>query len=171
MCAEHGFDGSTLALIAARAEVHPTAIYNHFKSREDLLYAAAVRALEQITAVAFESAGGLRSLHGIPAAYLHPGMSQQRRLIAEIHLASGRDERLAALLAEWHRAWSEPLVRVLAPTDPHPRATVKALYLLLLGLCHVDNLPAVRAPRAALIERAERMAQVLVPEAGTGGNR
>jgi len=171
VCAEHGFEGTTLALIADRADVHPTAIYNHFKSREDLLYAAAVRALDQITAVAFESALDVRSLHAIPAAYLQPGMSQQRRLIAEIHLASGRDERLAALLVEWHRAWSEPLVEVLAPTDPNPRATVKALYLLLLGLCHADNLPAVRAPRAAVIERAERMVEVLVPQVRSSSQR
>lgn len=171
VCAEQGFEGTTLALIADRADVHSTAIYNHFASREDLLYAAAVRALDQITAVAFDSAPNVRSLHAIPAAYLQPGMSQQRRLIAEIHLASGRDERLAALLLEWHRTWSEPLIEFLAPTDPNPRATVKALYLLLLGLCHVDNLPAVRAPRAAVIERAERMVDVLVPQVLTPTRR
>jgi hypothetical protein len=33
---------------------------------------------------------------------------------------------------------------------------VKALFLLLLGLCHYDDLPAVRAPRAEVVARAER---------------
>lgn len=164
VCAERGFDSTTLSLIAERAGVHPTAIYNHYESREDLLYAAAVRALEQLTAVAYDSSLGLRSLSGMAAAYLQPGMHQQRRIIAELHVASSRDERLAALLADWHRTWTNALLEQLPPSDPNPRVTVKALFLVLLGLCHVDDLVAVRAPRAAVIERAERMIDLLVPE-------
>jgi AcrR family transcriptional regulator len=164
VCAEHGFDNSTLSLIAERAGVHPTAIYNHYETREDLLYAAAVRALEQLTAVAFESSLGLRSLSGMAAAYLQPGMHQQRRIIAELHVVSSRDERLAALLADWHRTWCNTLLEQLPTSDPDPRVTVKALFLVLLGLCHLDDLAAVRAPLAAVIEQAERMIELLVPE-------
>ncbi|HVX18887.1 MAG TPA: TetR/AcrR family transcriptional regulator [Acidimicrobiales bacterium] len=162
-CAEYGFDGSTLARIAEKADVHPTAIYNHYRSREELLYAAAVQALDKITAVAFEPPEGPRSVRTIAAAYLQPGMAQQRRLIAEIHVASSRDPRLAELLVEWHRAWAEPLIELLAPTDPNPRATVKVLYLLLLGLCHLDDVADVRANRSSVVERAERLVDVLVP--------
>src|SRR3954452_22950934 len=46
-CAESGFDGATLNEIARRAGVTAAAIYNHYDSREDLLYAAGVRALER----------------------------------------------------------------------------------------------------------------------------
>ena len=170
MCAERGFEGSTLSLIAERAGVHPTAIYNHYETREDLLYAAAVQALDQITAVAYESSLGLRSLTGMAAAYLQPGMHQQRRIIAELHVASSRDERLAVLLADWHRTWANALLQQLPPSDPNPRVTVKALFLVLLGLCHVDDLGAIRAPRPAVIERAERMIELLVPELRNDGS-
>lgn len=164
VCAEHGFEGSTLALVAARANVTPTAIYNHFGSREDLLYEAAVRGLEKITAFALETSGTPRTTQAIASAYLRPEMRQTRRLIAELHLASARDERLARLLAGWHRQWQATFDEVLPPTDPNPKATVKMLYLLLLGLCHFDDIPAVRAPRAAVAERAERLVALLVGE-------
>lgn len=164
VCAECGFDGTTLALVAERAGVHSTAIYNHFDSREDLLYAAAVRALEQITEVSVASSGDLRSLYAIPAAYLRPRMAQQRRLLAEIHVASTRHKGIAELLAQWHRLWTEALLESMPPDIPNPRATVKTLYLLLLGLCHVDDLSAVRASRTAIVELAEQMVRTLVPE-------
>ena len=35
-------------------------------------------------------------------------------------------------------------------------ATVKTLFLILLGLCHLEDVPGVRAPAAAVAERAER---------------
>lgn len=37
-------------------------------------------------------------------------MHQQRRIIAELHVASSRDERLGALLADWHRTWTNALI-------------------------------------------------------------
>ena len=36
VCAEYGYDGSTVSLIAERADVHPTAIYNHFDVSESV---------------------------------------------------------------------------------------------------------------------------------------
>src|SRR3546814_12155719 len=56
-CVDHGFDGATLQEIARRAGLTATAVYNHFASREDLLYAAGVRGLEQITEAAEAGAG------------------------------------------------------------------------------------------------------------------
>jgi AcrR family transcriptional regulator len=164
VCAERGFDGTTLAAIAARAGVTPTAIYNHFESREALLYAAGVRGLERITALASGSSGGPRTMSAVASAYLRPEMRETRRLIAELHLASARDPRLAELLAAWHRAWADTIVGGLPPADTEPRATVKALYLVLLGLCHFDDLASVRAPRAAVAERVESLVAQLVPD-------
>jgi AcrR family transcriptional regulator len=163
VCAERGFDGSTVAEIASRADLTATAIYNHYDSREDLLYAAAVRGLEHITTVALESSAGPRAASAIASAYLRPEMRQTRRLIAELHLASARDERLAELLATWHRTWTDTVVERLPSTDTAPSATAKVLFLLLLGLCHLDDLPAVRAPRDALAERVEALVSHLIP--------
>lgn len=156
VCAEWGFDNTTLARIAERGGVSPTAIYNHYASREDLLYAAAVQGLERITTLSTKIAGQGDPGQALAAAYLQPEMRHTRRLLVELHLASARDEQLADLLAEWHGSWTKLIVALLPPDDPSPNATVKALFLLLLGLCHYDDLPAVRAPRAAVAERAER---------------
>lgn len=164
-CAEWGFDGTTLARIAERAGLSPTAIYNHYPSKEELLYAAAVQGLEQISALA-EQLAAERS-HGGPigfamaSAYLRPEMRSTRRLLAEIHLASNRDARLAELLADWHRRISASMVTQLPPGDPDPEATVKMGFLLLLGLCHVDDLTAVETDPAALAARAEHLVVAL----------
>lgn len=156
VCAERGFDGTTLARIAERAGVSPSALYNHYESREDLLYAAAVQGMDRILEVTARAAGRMDPARALATAYLRPEMRRTRRLFVEIHAASGRDERLAELLAQWHRSWMEESLAQLSAGDPHPQATVKALYLLLLGLCHLDDVPGVRAPRGAVADRAAR---------------
>jgi len=160
-CAEYGFDGATLSEIASRAGVTAAAIYNHFESREDLLYAAGVRALERVTDVVPRDAGadGARI---IAAAYLRPELKETRRLLAELHVASARDEHLAELLGSWHREWAKALKGVLPADDPAPDATVKALFLLLLGLCHFDDLGAVRAAQAGVVDRVEDLVDALI---------
>jgi len=162
VCAELGFDGATLSKIANRAGVTSAAIYNHFDSREALLYAAGVRGLEQITAAASRS--GATSARAIAAAYLRPELRQTRRLIAELHLAGGRDPQLATLLAAWHRRWAKVWISLLPADDPHPQATVKALYLLLLGLCHLDDLSAVKASAAEVAVRVELLVDSIFPD-------
>jgi AcrR family transcriptional regulator len=155
-CAEWGFDNSTLARIAERAGVSPSAVYNHYASREDLLYAAAVQGLDRITALSAQATGHMDPARALVSAYLQPEMRQTRRLLVEVHSASGRDERLSKLLAEWHKTYADVVVDQLPPGAPSPNATVKALFLLLLGLCHLDDLSAIEAPQAEVVERAER---------------
>jgi AcrR family transcriptional regulator len=161
-CAEHGFDGATMNEIARRAGVTAAAIYNHYESREDLLYAAGVRSLGQVTEVVTQPLGPA-SAREIAAGYLRPGLKQSRRLLAELHLAGGRDPKLAALLARWHRAWSEALMQVLPPTDPDPEATIKTLFLLLLGLCHLEDLDALQPEPGDLEHRVERLVDAIIP--------
>jgi AcrR family transcriptional regulator len=168
VCAERGFDGTTVALVARRIGVSPTAVYNHYANREDLLYAAAVQGLERITRVSLRSMRGPDAAPALASAYLRPEMRSTRRLLAELHLASGRDERLASLLAEWHRTWTRAMVERLPAGDPAPEATVKTVFLLLLGLCHYEDLPAVRASRAAVSERAELAFRTLSAFGGAG---
>jgi AcrR family transcriptional regulator len=162
VCAQYGFDGATLAKIASRAGVTPAAIYNHFASREELLYAAGVRRLQQVTDVIPNDAGE-DAARLIAVAYLRPELEQTRRLLAELHLASGRDRRLARLLASWHESWAEALKAVLPADDPSPDATVKAFFLLLLGLCHLDDVAAAGGDGEELAERVQRMVDTLLP--------
>ena len=161
-CAESGFDGATLAEIARRAGVTAAAIYNHYESREDLLYAAGVRALERVTDVVPQGAGA-DAARLIAAAYLRPELKDTRRLLAELHVASARDHRLAQLLGSWHRSWAQALKAVLPPGDPDPDATVKTLFLLLLGLCHYDDLVAVKSTPGAVVDRVEDIVDTLIP--------
>lgn len=162
VCAEQGFDGATVNAIAARAGVTGAAIYNHFDSREDLLYAAGVEGLRRVTEVVPQGIGA-GAARAIAAAYLRPGLQQTRRLLAELHLAGGRDPKLADMLAGWHRTWTDALIALLPDDDPAPEATVKALFLLLLGLCHIEALDAVEATPEELAERVDRLVDALVP--------
>jgi AcrR family transcriptional regulator len=163
-CAEQGFDGATLAEIARRAGVTAAAVYNHFDSREHLLYAAGRRGLQRMTeAAGAEPRAETSALRAVAAAYLRPDMAETRRLLAELHLASRRDRGLAELLGEWHTAVAADLVGLLPADDPSPEATVKALFLLLLGLCHLEDLDAVAADPDALRDRVGTLVDVLHP--------
>lgn len=162
LCAELGFDGVTMNAIASRAGVTAAAIYNHFESREDLLYAAGVEGLRRVTDEVPPGLGA-GAPRAIAAAYLRPGLKDTRRLLAELHLAGGRDPQLAGLLAQWHRTWTDALVALLPPDDPAPEATVKALFLLLLGLCHIEALDEVEATPDELAARVERLVDAIVP--------
>ena len=118
VCAEWGFDGTTIARVAARGGVTPAAIYNHYESREELLYASAVQGLERITTLSLKLMGAPDATPALASAYLRPEMRVTRRLLAELHLASGRDERLAELLAGWHRSWAKAMTAQLPADDP-----------------------------------------------------
>lgn len=154
VCAEHGFDGATLQQIARRAGVTATAVYNHFDSREALLYAVGVRSLRQMTAAV--EAVAPSTFQAVAMAYLRPDMAAPRRLLADLHVASRRDPTLAALLDEWHASVARDLATLLAD-DPAPLATVKAFFLLLLGLCHLEELDAVDADPAVVAQRVGLM--------------
>lgn len=156
--ADVGFDAATLQEIARRAGVTATAVYNHFESREALLYAAGVRSLRQLTEAV--QGTGVDSFRSVAAAYLRPDMAGARRLLAELHLASRRDPALAALLEDWHASAAADLAGLLED-DPDPLATVKALFLVLLGLCHLEELAAVQADPAAVARRVELMVEQL----------
>lgn len=160
-CAEVGYDRATLQEIAGRAGVTATAIYNHFGSREELLHLAGVQGLQRMTETIAAHGPGA-GFAGIALAYLRPDMAGTRRLLAELHVAGRRDDRLAALLDGWHRAEAERLAERL-PADDDPGATVKALFLLLLGLCHLDDLSAVDADPEAVARRVAVLAAAVEP--------
>ena len=162
ICAERGLGGCTLTRIAAEADVHPTAIYNHFAGRDDLLYAVAVRALDQLTRAARGATSGTATFTSLAATYLRPDMTGPRHILAEIHVASRRNEHLGRLIGEWHRDWTTAMLPLLSPADPEPRATVQTLFLLLLGLCHVDELAAVGATRDGVVDRVEHVVEALL---------
>src|SRR3546814_19809705 len=99
--------------------------------------------LEQITEAAEAGAG--EGFAGIAAAYLRPEVAEARRLLAELHLASRRDQRLAHLLGEWHQTEAARAAALLGDSPGHPAATDNALFPMLLGPCHLEDLPSLQA--------------------------
>ena len=163
-CAHQGFDGATVTEIARRAGVTPAAIYNHFKSREALLYQAGVRGLRRMTAATSATAAGAGkpSFRDVAAAYCHPDMGETRRLLAELHLASRRHEKLASLLASWHKSQAVALAgKPDGDVDVGELATAKTFFLLLLGICHLDDLEQIEAEPAAVADRIGDLADHL----------
>jgi AcrR family transcriptional regulator len=152
-CLDVGFDRVTLADVAARADVTPAAVYNHFTDKGELLYEAGRRSLEDLTAGAVGSLAEVRTAREIAAGYLAPELSSQRRLLLQIHQASEHDADLRAVLADWHRKSAERLRPLIAADAPDPVTVLKTFYLLLLGLCHLEHLEALDAPPDQLTDQ------------------
>src|SRR5581483_1716912 len=121
-CAELGFERVTLEAIASRAGVTPAAIYNHFGNKDELLYAAGKHGLEWLTEELTTTELGNQTVHDIAVAFMRPAMTNTRRLLLELHLASSRHPELAAHLAEWHTEWAKVFVD-LVPSRDDPDAT------------------------------------------------
>lgn len=161
VCVDVGFQAATLQMVAKRAGVTATAVYNYFDSRESLLHAVGVRSLRTLTDAVEPS--GPEPFQAIAAAYLQPEMDGVRRLLVELHLAARRDEKLAQLLGDWHRSAAEDLAGWIPAGTGDPVATVKALFLVLLGLCHLEDLSAIEADPAAVAERIRMVVATLTP--------
>jgi AcrR family transcriptional regulator len=160
-CTAVGFEAVTLAGVAASAGVTPAAVYNHFAGKEELLYAAGRVAIDRLGASIVPAGDPARGAHDIVAAFLDPSFRASRRLILELHMAGARHPQLAEHLQEWHREFASLAVEREPGRDDAPAATVKALFLLLLGLCHVEDLDAIEATPVALAARVDRIVDAL----------
>lgn len=158
-CIEVGFDAVTVAGVAERAGVTPAAVYNHFADKAALLYTAGRLAIDRLNATVAPTGDPARAAHDVVDAFLSPSFRSSRRLILELHVAGARHPELAAHLADWHREFAGLSV------DPGgvrvPAATVKAFFLLLLGLCHLEELDAIETAAPALRSRIDRLVDAL----------
>lgn len=159
-CVEVGFEAVTLAGVASRAGVTPAAVYNHFAGKDELLYTAGRLAIARLGARVAPTGDPAHGAHEVAAAFLDPSFRASRRLILELHLAGARHPELAEQLAGWHREFAA-LSAAQSPSDHRDDATVKAFFLLLLGLCHVDDLAAIDAPAPELRDRVHRVIDAL----------
>lgn len=164
-CAADGFEAVTVSGIAERAGVTATAIYNHFETKEELLYLAGRRALDALGSTLRTNRKPIRGVADVAEAFLRPEMTTTRILLLELHMAGVRHPELASYLAEWHTEFAKLFAAVAPGAPAAQRATVKALFLLLLGLCHVDQLDGVRADRTRVLHEVEVMVRALYPEA------
>lgn len=162
---DDGFEAVTLAGIAERAGVTATAIYNHFESREQLLYLAGRRALESIADDLGSDRRELRSATDIALAFLRPELADTRTLLIELHLASVRHPELESFMTTWHQEFAARVGATLAATGAERRASTTAFFLLLLGLCHLEQLDALGADRTRLEQRVTSMVRAIFPAA------
>ncbi|MGI9596315.1 MAG: TetR/AcrR family transcriptional regulator [Acidimicrobiales bacterium] len=156
-CIEYGFANVTLADVARRADVSTPAIYNHFANKDELL----------VEACRSELYGGPRmhqprpfDLRRAARAYLRPELAAARRLQLELHLASQDSPAVAELLGQWHRDRAEQWLEDGAGS----LADVKASYLFLLGLAHLESLSALEVSDTKLRAAVDRMIVGLLDE-------
>jgi len=159
-CVEHGFEGVTLGDVARRAGVSTPAVYNHYRSKAELLVAAGRWALDRLP----PGDPDRRTPAAVVRSFLGDGFADSRRLMVELHLAGQRHPDVAALLADWHadhaRVWA-------ARAGPGlTTATVTVFFAFLLGLCQIEGLSDMSARADQVEQRALDMVAVLFPEEG-----
>lgn len=155
---ERGFEATTLADIAGRADVSTPAVYNHFTSKVELLVEAGRFALEGL----IPEAVAARSPAEVARAFLADDFADSRRLLTELHLAAQRHREVAELLDAWHadhaRRWRKRSV------GNRPGATVKVFFALLLGLCQIDSLSSLAVADQTLSARVDDLIRELFPD-------
>lgn len=157
-CIELGFDGVSLSDVAARAGITANAVYKHFDSKSALLVETAKRSLDRIPLddPALDPVDRART---VVRSFLSPQAATVRRFVAELVVAAPRHPDLRPLLAQWN---DERLARwPTVARSAAGRARVKALYVMLLGICQVEALAGIDAPDAQLTSRLEDAAASL----------
>lgn len=137
-CIENGFEGTTMADIARRVGIRVPSIYNYYPSKSALLVAAARRAFVGRFGTL---ADRQRSPSEIVSFMLSPELRDSRRLALELHSAASRHADIAELLDEWHHETA----RAIHPLADEPDADVrvKSVFVIILGLCHIDEFDSV----------------------------
>lgn len=154
--ARHGFDATSVDLIAERAGLTVGALYRHFPSKGDLLLDVVRRALTSLP-IARHMRGDRGRAELLPqmvALYLAPAARPLRRLVIELHSAASRNPRVARLFREFsERMAHDTRVRIEAGRRDGILKAVgdadfaaRLLMVWIAGLAHVDTLyPALAA--------------------------
>ncbi|WP_419945013.1 TetR/AcrR family transcriptional regulator [Candidatus Poriferisodalis sp.] len=148
-CIEHGFDGVTLTDVARRADVSTPAVYNHFASKRELL-------VEACRAQLYGLAGqqpvrpadpdlGIKTFLSPVFGDGRPAAGDPSRCLSNPDVAELLDDWISTRAQEWMEDTGMAL------------ADVKAAYILLMGLAHIDSLAALDVDRNEIVNRASEM--------------
>ena len=77
-------------------------------------------------------------------------------------LFAAADERLGELFSLWHQRSAEQVAALLPETSTSADARVKVAFLVLLGLCHVEDLASIPAEHDEVSALAEKLLGVIV---------
>lgn len=133
VCVEFGYEGATLTEIARRAQVSTPAIYSHFANKAELMVLASQRQLGRVSSANAEVADS--PLDTIER-WIGPETETLRHFVVELHLAAARHSDVRELLSKWHRENAS----LSSERNQRPMPQVKMLYLLLMGLAHIDEI-------------------------------
>lgn len=146
-CIENGYEEATLSDIARRADVSTPAVYSHFSGKAELMIAASKRTLERITTELLPASNRNRN---IVKVWMAPEAFPMRRLLLELQRAAPRNPELAELLSDWQRAHAASLDEA----GNYQPAELKMIYLLMMGLLHLEDLAALEADHDELVAEA-----------------
>jgi|GEM_PF-933369 len=156
--AEFGYEGVTLAEIARRAGVSTPAIYNHFTSKDELVIEASRAALRGFNPPASDAELQNMDIAHSVARFASPDAAALRRMLAELHLASTRNDDIRPILSAWHLERFQPL-----EANGYNPAKVKASYVLLLGLSMLESLQDIDVDHDDLMHEVAKMGAALEP--------
>ena len=147
-----GFGQASITAIAERAGISGPAVYKHFSGKAELLIEAARHSLDTM-----HEPGQDRSPRESARRWLAPDFAATRTLILELHVSAGRAPDVAELLSQWHAERSSAWNADYGYTPEQ----IKAFYLLLLGLAHIDSLSSLTADPAVVRTHVDRMVDAL----------
>jgi AcrR family transcriptional regulator len=148
--AEQGFSRVSMPEIARASGITAGAIYKHFKSKADLLFQVATRALKSIPLFveAAESGRDATALPRLAAVYTEPELKLLRQLSIEVHSAAGRDSKVRRVLAKSNQLAIERMTESIAAAQRadqldralEPKFVASAISVFIMGLTHMETL-------------------------------
>jgi len=160
--AEHGYRGATLSEIAHRAGVTVGAIYSHFSSKDQLLFDAARKCLEDLRCPPDLSLSPPEMAANSIRNFMAPGYSTARRLIIELYLAASSSPELATLSRGFLEHLTKQWTSAIPQCNDDP-AAVEALLIFLMGLTHLDGFSGLTASGPEFDAAVIRMMTGLFP--------
>ncbi|MBM3778731.1 MAG: TetR/AcrR family transcriptional regulator [Acidimicrobiia bacterium] len=158
-----GYEAATVQAIAADAGVTSAAVYTHFKDRTDLLYQSARWSIDAAVAHMFERMREApHTWTGLAHVLAADDLADIRRLFIAIHLAASRHPVLAEFVAGWHRDAIEEWRRRPEGIDL-PLASIKARFLILLGICLLDSMGSIDVPKDELVSALDNALRASLP--------
>lgn len=142
----HGYDGTTIDAIAARAEITVPGLYRHVTSKEQLLLEVAARAFSRYRLARPQDGTEhtTTQLAELLAAFSLSGERVDRRLAIELDFGAWRSEPLAEDLRTFHRRMRQNVERALvaAGVGEDEDVELRALVFLMLfmGIAHLDTI-------------------------------
>ncbi|MER8184776.1 helix-turn-helix domain-containing protein [Kitasatospora sp. NPDC094015] len=155
--AEHGFDGVTLARIAAEADVAPATVFTHYGSKEEIFFSRRQEFEEALPGAVVTARTGEELIEGLRAYYAHnatqvlaPAAEDSSRTFARILLASPALHRCHTAVVDARRAMLLDLLLERAGARA-AEPVVRAELALFAGFAGSVGAAAFEAMRAHLV--------------------